>query len=340
MKVAVTGGTGFVGSHTVSELIKNGHEVRVLARDPKRVAPALTPFGVDGKVETVTGDVADPASVGSFLTGCDAVVNAAAVYSNRASRTGLVKDTNVLGAENVIGEAHRLGLDPIVHVSSIAAFYGKPRGRTVGHESETGDPRLAYSRSKAESDRVARRYQGQGAPVVITYPGMVWGPNDPYFGETCIIARNIMRQMLTFVPGGVMACTDVRDVARVHAAAMKKGQGPRRYITPATNLPFRDIHGVVAEVTGRKIPAVALPNLLFTPALTLLFQVEKLLRFHSAWNRQGAYAIASSVTADDSQTRKELGIEPMPFSDSVRDTVRWMAEAGHISKRLAGKALS
>src|SRR5215467_8118939 len=67
--VLVTGGTGFVGSHSIAALVRAGHRVRVLARSPERVSAALGPLGV-GEVESASGDVTDPEAVEHALEGC------------------------------------------------------------------------------------------------------------------------------------------------------------------------------------------------------------------------------------------------------------------------------
>jgi dihydroflavonol-4-reductase len=76
MRVLVTGGTGFVGRHTVAALVGHGHRVRLLVRAPERIAPALDPLGIT-QVEVVVGDVTNPAAVQQAMGGCDAVVHAA-----------------------------------------------------------------------------------------------------------------------------------------------------------------------------------------------------------------------------------------------------------------------
>ena len=123
MKVMVTGGTGFVGSHTVAELVRAGHDVKLLVRDPSRVRKALEPLGV-GEVESVIGDVTDKESVERALDDCDAVIHCASVYSLDPRAADVIKKTNVAGTDLVIGAAHKRGLDPIVHVSSIVALIG------------------------------------------------------------------------------------------------------------------------------------------------------------------------------------------------------------------------
>jgi nucleoside-diphosphate-sugar epimerase len=83
---------------------------------------------------------------------------------------------------------------------------------------------VTYSRSKAESEQVARRHQEQGIPVVITYPGGVIGPHDPYLGKS-------NRTMIEFATSGDTMrgggnWVDVRDVAKVDAAVMEPGRAP------------------------------------------------------------------------------------------------------------------
>jgi nucleoside-diphosphate-sugar epimerase len=179
MRVLVTGGTGFVGSHTVAALVAGGHEVRLLVRDRHRVAPAVAPLGLQaGDLDTIVGDVTDPAAVEEAVRGCEAVVHAGSVYSLDSRDAGRIRQVNVRGTDLVLGTAHRAGLDPIVYVSSIVALL-PAGGQTLTADSPPGRPPGPYLGSKAEAERVARRYQEAGAPVVITYPATVLGPHDP-----------------------------------------------------------------------------------------------------------------------------------------------------------------
>src|SRR5688572_27663593 len=80
--VAVTGGTGFLGSHSVAALLRAGHRVRLLVRREAAVEPALRPLGVDpGAVDVVVGDVTDERSVRQAVDGADSVLHAASVFS-------------------------------------------------------------------------------------------------------------------------------------------------------------------------------------------------------------------------------------------------------------------
>jgi dihydroflavonol-4-reductase len=335
MKVMVTGGTGFVGSHTVVELVRAGHQVRLLVRDTGRVHSALDPLQVK-VTEIVVGDVTDRRSIEEACHGCDATVHCGSVYSLDPRASKKITETNVMGTEIVLGTAHDSGHDPIIHVSSFVALIGA-KGTTISAGSVPAYPPGAYFRSKAESDRVARKYQSLGAPIVITYPGSVWGPADPHLGESCQMARNILRRLWTVTPKGTVPITDVRDLARMHAATMKKGLGPRRYLAPLTTVTVKEAMSILAAITNRSLPTISLPAWTLLGPMQVLDWFQKFVTFRLPVNYQSVYCVGLQHQFDDSNTRSELGIEPRPLEETVTDTVRWMVQKGYLPSRLVGK---
>jgi nucleoside-diphosphate-sugar epimerase len=249
MLVLVTGGTGYVGSHSVVALIGAGHRVRVLARAPERVSAALGPLGVEG-VERVIGDVTDPTVVERALEGCDAVLHAASVFSLDARKADEMRAVNVRGTDVVLGTAHRLGLDPIVYVSSELALLPPTDGEVLTADSPVGQPPGPYCRSKADAELVARNYQAVGAPVVSVMPAAVWGPEDPHFGEGVTLATNVLRKRYRIVMRGGMHIADVRDVAAVLVAVMERGRGPRSYMVSGQYISLPELIRTLAELSG------------------------------------------------------------------------------------------
>ena len=326
MKVLVTGGTGFVGSHSVAALLSQGHQVRLLVRSPDQVARSLSPLGA-ADVESVLGDVTAPQSVKEAMTGCDAVLHAAAVYSIDPRAASRIRETNVRAAENVLGTAVRRGLDPVVHVSSYVALL-PPQGAVLTPDSPVKRPRGTYSRSKAESERIARGYQEQGAPVVIVYPGGVIGPDDPYLGDS-------NRALVEFAKsGGAMRgglpLVDVRDVAEVHAAVMEPGRGPRRYMITGHYIALPDLVAMLHQVTGRRGRIVAMPAGMALAAGRLADLVQRFMPGRLPLSYEGIWISALQPHCDDSRTAKELGITPRDLPVTLKDTVQWLADQGHL----------
>ena len=337
MKVLVTGGTGFLGSHTVAALVRRGHAVRILARSPGRVAPALAPHGSPA-VEVERGDVLDRPSVEAALEGCDAVIHAANVFSTDPRRGDEMLSLNVKSTELVLGAAAARGLDPIVHVSSVVALI---RGRG-GEDDETlpGEPRTPYPRSKAAADRVARAFQERGAPVVTTYPGGLYGPHDPGAGEQTQTLRGfLLNRYPLFMPGAFLPIADVRWVAEAHAALVEPGRGPRRVNLGGSRLAWDSTFRLLREITGRR-----LPQLLPTPR----WAVEASARAADAAQRwipvrmpfsSTSIEMCFAIPAVDDRTARSLVGEPPPVERTLADGILWNVRAGHLPPSAAGRLL-
>jgi dihydroflavonol-4-reductase len=334
--VVVTGGTGYVGSHAIAALAKAGHQVRVLARSPDRVPAALAPLGAN-KVETATGDVTDPVAVERALEGADAVLHAASVFSMDPRRAAEMRAVNVRGTDTVLGSAHRLGLDPIVHVSSELALLPPAEGEVLSPASPVKQTSWPYCRSKAESELVAREYQKLGAPVVSVMPAAVWGPHDPHFGEGVTRAANVLKKRYPIVMSGGMHIADVRDVAAVLAAATTPGRRARSYMVAGHYISMPDLIRTLADLSGRRIPFATFPAWFLAAFGRAADVVQGRVKTRLPWDGEGIWVMNCAARCDDSETRSELGLEPRPLRETLADTVRWLVEVGRITPREAGR---
>jgi dihydroflavonol-4-reductase len=335
MRVLVTGGTGYVGSHSVAALVGAGHEVTVLARSPERVAPALRPLGV-ADVGTEIGDVTDADTVERAMRGQDAVLHAASVFSMDARKADEMRSVNIAGTETVLGAAARLGLDPIVYVSSELALLPPAGGAVLTPESQTGEAPTPYCRSKAESEGVARAHQRRGDPVVCVMPSAIWGPQDPHFGEGVLLCMNVLKRMYPFVMSGGMHIADVRDVARVHAAAMEPGKGPRSYLVTGHYVTMKDIQCTLGRLTGRHIRSVTMPKAFLAGFGRVADWFQRRMKARLPWTYEGIWVLNCEARCDDSSTRTDLGIEPRSLEATFADTVRWLVSVGKLTPKQAG----
>lgn len=333
MRVLVTGATGLVGSHTAAALVAAGHDVRLLVRDPSRIARALGPHGIT-EIDHVVGDVVDEASVCAAVVGCDAVVHSAAVFTLDRRRDVEVQRTNVGGTETVLGAAHAAGLDPIIHVSSVSALF-PPAGPILTPDDAPAHPTDVYARSKADADRVARGLQGLSAPVTITYPGGVWGPMDPTRGEQIMTLIRYFQRGIVPVAGG-FPLVDVRDIAAVHVAAMQPDRGPRRYMIGGTHLATADLFQLFTEVTGRKLRLVPVPDAIMRLSGRLGDLAQRWIGLSTAVTSESMETLTRAVPCDSSRTAAELGVQFRPPRETVADTLRWLYEEGVLSARHAG----
>ncbi|MFF5179667.1 SDR family NAD(P)-dependent oxidoreductase [Micromonospora sp. NPDC000316] len=333
MRILVTGGTGYIGSHTVAALHRAGHTVRLLVRDPGAVDDALGPLGLSGRdVRTVVGDVTDARSVRRAVDGCDAVLHAASVYSFDTRRHARMREVNVDGTEVVLDAALRAGADPVVHVSSFVAL-APTGGRPLSTHLPVGRPRERYMATKAAAEEVARRHQDAGSPVVITYPMATLGPHDPHVGDQLARLRALLRGQLPIWPGGGFPVGDVRDVADLHVAALRPGSGPRRLLAPGRYLSTRELVATVREVTGRRLPVVYLPSAAVLPVGAATSALQRLSPWHIPVEYGAVYTCHCDVRTDS-----DTPAPSRPAGETIRDAIRWLHRSGLISRRQAGRA--
>jgi nucleoside-diphosphate-sugar epimerase len=337
MLVSVTGGTGYVGAHSVAAIRAAGHQVRLLVRTRSTVERALAPLGVGaGEVEVVDGDVLDEVAVARLVRGADAVLHAASVYSFDSRAHRAMRVTNVAGTERVLAAARRAGVGRIVHVSSVGALFPAP-GRVLGQDSPVGRPREAYLASKAGAEVVARRHQETGAPVTITYPPVLLGPHDPKLGDQVTRLRNVLRGLMPVWPLGGLPIGDVRDTAALHASLLGvSAPAADRYFGPGHYLTTRQYVRTLREVTGRALPTVYLPARAMVPLGLLANLVQRVWPWHIPAEYGAIYTCACAVRVGE--RADTAGIAARPASETFADTVRWLHEEGHLSARAAGAA--
>jgi dihydroflavonol-4-reductase len=333
VRVLVTGGSGFVGSHAVRALQEAGHEARLLVRSREKAARVLGALGV-APLELRVGDVTDASAVTAALDGCDAVLHAAAAVEIGRSAAGL--EQNQVGDRNVLEGAAERGLDPIVHVSSVIALF-PPQGPRFSVHDPVASLATAYGRSKAASERLARALQARGAPVAIAYPAGVYGPHDPGPG---IGTRGLVDRLRYGWPltSGGSACVDVRDLARLLAAAVVPGRGPRRYMAGGHFLRWAEEADLCERLTGRRVRRVPAPPPLVRAAGRVVDLVQRLVpSFSYPLTHEAAVLLTRFVPCDSDETLRELGVAFRPTEETLADAIGWLVEAGHLEARYAGR---
>jgi farnesol dehydrogenase len=262
MKILVTGGTGFLGRRTVSELAPR-HELRLLVR--RGSSRERFPAGV----EFAEGDVTDRGSLERALSGCDAVVHAAALVKILAPREQFER-INVQGLENVLAAAESAGsVEKMVYVSSFMAL-GPTEGGPGGVLDESAEPRDRawindYERTKTLSDRRARKAIAEGAPLDVVYPGVIYGPGEMTEGN--IVVRHILDLVARKLPALLgrperrWNYVYVDDVARGIALALESSSpAGRRWVLGGENVTQGEFYATVGRLTGAKIPSLRLPD--------------------------------------------------------------------------------
>ena len=185
MKILVTGGTGFVGTHLVNALVRRGHEVAVLARHPDRARNRY-----NRPVERVRGDVLDGPSLVSALQGRDAVIHLVGIIHEQGAQT--FDRMHRLAPENVAAAARDAGVRRFLHMSAMGA-----RRRTVGvlAQQGRGSARSSQGRLYVTAPHRGRPGDGfvyfsrrsSGPPALMP----VHGSGEPRFSQICLRRRRV-----------------------------------------------------------------------------------------------------------------------------------------------------
>ncbi len=320
MRVLVTGGTGFVGGWTAKAIADAGHSVRFLVRNPARLETSVAQLGVDTS-DFAVGDISDRVSVRHALQGCEAVVHGAALVATDPRETPRMLSTNMSGAQNVLGQAVELGLDPIVHVSSFTALF-HPNLDTLRADLPVVGGADGYGQSKAQVEIYARGLQDAGAPVNVTYPGMVLGPpvGDQY-GEAGEGVRSLLSLHVVPGRGAAWLIVDARDVAALHVALLEPGRGPRRYMAGGRRIPVGELASMFGEIADTPMLAVPVPDTVIRAAGAVLDRATPYLPFDTPFTSAGMQYYTQMPSSDDSPSEQELGITYRDPRETVADTV-------------------
>ena len=340
MKVLITGGTGYVGSHATAAAVAAGHDVRLLVRDKSRLVPALEPLGVDlQRVAVVVGDVTDPRSVDRAVHGVDAVMHLASVFSMDSRHIKRMRGINVPGTRLILERAWEAGADPIIYSSSYAALL--PNRQPLTTDLPPGPQTRsvpAYLVAGSQTERIARELQARGAPVVIANLLAVYGPHDPHLGDQLTRLRNAVKGRLKFMPTGGFSVNDVRDVAALLKAMLFPGLGPRRFMPRGHHVSTRDYVAVIEAATGRRLPTVFPPSWATLSLCRAVDVVQHVVPWHIPAEYTAAYMCYCDAHISEEMPAEPLGVKARPILETIADSIRWLYEQGHVTAKEAGYA--
>lgn len=332
MRVMVTGGTGFIGYHTVQALLQAGIEVSLLVRSEEK----LTRVYGEGVIKHFTcGDIADSASVATAMQDCDAVIHVAALVSTHAADAQRVYETNLEGTRHVVGGAVDAGVERVIHVSSVTALYD-PAASSLNEDSPTSPRPTGYGRSKVACEKYARALQEQGAPVSIVYPASVMGPDAPELTEPHIGLQTYLAQFVPLMSSGNQY-VDARDIASAHLQILTDKPESNRFVLGGHYVPWRDLGPLLEQLTGHRVIKVPVSGAAMRLLGGIAERITPLLNLDLPLTREGLTYATRWVEMDNSRIEQELGFTFRPVEETLADSITWMYEAGYLTAKQAGQ---
>ena len=301
MRVLVTGGAGFVGSHIVERLVAEGDEVLVVDNLSTGREANLRP---EARLEVL--DIADPAIVGlaaSFRP--NVVSHCAAQASVPGSMARPIADgsTNIIGGINVCQAAIRSGCDQFVYINTGGALYGEPEYLPCDEDHPTR-PTSAYGLSKLTMESYLRILLPATVPLKVLRLANVYGPRQDPNGEAGVVAifglRMLRREPLSIYGDGEQTrdFVYVGDVAEAHELAHRADEPATVNIGSGVATSVKELFRTMAGETGYDLGPAYEPE------------------------REGD---VKHVVLDSTRAKEQLGWGPRTsLRDGIRETLAWL----------------
>ncbi len=323
MLTAVTGGSGHIGGNLVRALLERGRSVRCLVRNDRRALEGLD-------VEMVEGDVFDMDSLIKLFTGARTVFHLAGRISIAGAEGGLVEKTNIEGVKNIVEACLECRVKRLVHFSSIHAFSTHPNNQVVDETRAlaTGKRHFTYDRSKAMGQLAVLEGVKRGLDAVIVNPGGVIGPNDFKVSRMGEVLLDIYHYRMSALIDGGYNWVDARDVAEGAMAAEEKGRPGEYYLLTGHWVHICDLSALVGKITGKETPQGAIPIWLAGIASYFNLFWSKLRGRTPKFTPVAMKSVRMHRYISHQKATDELGYNPRPFEETVRDTLEWFKGAG------------
>ena len=325
-RVLVTGITGYIGQHCAAELLRQGYEVvgtirsRSKADDTKGAIALVAPVDHLSFFRT---DLLSDTGWEQAMEGCTYVLHVASPFSLRepVDENELILPA-VQGTKRVIAAAQLAGVKRLVLTSStFAIIAGKDTGRYGPSDWSDVDANIgAYAKSKTLAERAAwDAAKGGSMEITVINPGAVFGPSlgAALDGQSVTMMTKMITGKIPMIPDMGMGMVDVRDVAKLHVAAMTaSGAAGKRFIAcTAEPVEMTTVAQVLREAGYKKVPSRKAPTFLLKFMSKFDPEAKGMLPF-----------IGKKASYDNSATFDVLNWKPIPMVDSFREMAAFISK--------------
>jgi uncharacterized protein YbjT (DUF2867 family) len=287
--ILVTGATGNVGSALLQRLVADGHPVRALVRDPRRLGPNRV------RVQIALGDLSDASSFRHALRGVKTVVHLAAAIRDQERQGATIEEVNALGTLRLVRAAERAGVERFVFFSAI--------GTSLHSQSR-------FFRAKAQAETAVEESDMQ---TTIFSPSIIYSPGDPWI---TLLGRLAVLPLVPISGSGRAVYEPIwsQDAAAAVVALLdQNGNGPHQGLELAgpQRLSYDDIVHTYLQVKHRRRRLVHVPLPVVRWGLKAVEEVQGSLAF-ATWDEAELMEIPM-VSERGTADAESLGVHPLPM---------------------------
>lgn len=322
-KILITGGTGFLGTHVVKQLLDAGEKnLRVMAS-------SVPVWMRDAGVEASTGSVTNKEEVANAVKNVSAIFHLAGKVSRDNDAAFEMNKIHVEGTRLLTGAAKEAGVKTFLLASSSGTIAVSTRDEVL---NETYQPpleiisRWSYYASKFYQERTAlENFDGAGLKLVILNPSLLLGSGDERLSSSKIVL-DFMAKKIPTTPRGGLNFVDASDAATAFINALEKGRHQERYLLGAANWSFAEFFRRLERLTGVSAPVVQLPKKVAVVGSSILDSVYR------SWNwtspiEPKAIEMAEHFWYFDSQKAvRELNFAARDPAETLQETVSYLRQ--------------
>ncbi|MCD8107227.1 MAG: NAD-dependent epimerase/dehydratase family protein [Oscillospiraceae bacterium] len=318
----ITGITGFLGRTVAKKLLLEKKTVigLKLPGDNSELIPGVT---------YASGDVTKPETLEQLAVLANGrrivFIHCAAVISIQ-SKTLNMHDVNVGGVKNILAFCRKYDGSRLIHVSSVHAIPESPKG-TVMTETKDFSPELVvgnYAKTKAEATALVLQAASEGLNASVVHPSGIIGPDDTTGGYLTETIRAFVNGKFPCAVTGGYDFVDVRDVADGVISCIENGRPGENYILSGRFITIKELFRILSDISGRKAPKLTAPLWLVRLISPIAERIERATGSPILITPYSTYTLGSNGLFSHDKASRELGYNPRPIEETLRETVEWI----------------
>lgn len=321
--ILITGGTGFLGTHIVRQLLDAGE------KNLKVMASRVPEWMKDAGIEASEGSVTNRDDIEKTVKNVSAIFHLAGKVSRDNDDAIAMNKIHLEGTRLLCEASKEAGVKTLVLASSsgtIAVSENEQIFDETFPQPVEVFSRWAYYASKYYQERTAlENFDGDGRRLVILNPSLLLGPDDERLSSTKVVL-DFLGKKIPYSPSGGLNFVDARDAAAAFISALEKGKHQEKYLLGAENMAFPEFFGRLERLSGVSAPMMRVPKKLAMAGSSIINSVYK------NWGKTSPVSPTEVDQAecfwyfDSAKAREQLGFVSRDPQETLQDTISYIRE--------------